>query len=295
MVRSKLIFSLLVITAFCAVSVSGFAKSLPPQVRGTYGLHGWLAEGTEADTTASVFTGTMSVTGGWAGNAFGDINCNDGDGDQGLTDYLATYFISPGTHQGNIWLVGTGADPFCDDDYFLTLDVQVTNGGGLIKFNFAGNDTAQTGYDQQGVGKMQRIFVGTPSGAYGLRLYGIESDNDTGVVGTGWLTLATDSSGNVMLQNGEIDCNNDGTETASQMFHCSDCVTLNGDGTGMMFLTTSGGDDICNFSKSLVLDFVMVTKGTQILFSTNAMFFVPSTTRTNSGNDMNVTGEMDLQ
>ncbi len=293
MVRIKLIFSLLVITAFCAVAVPSFAKAAPAQVRGTYGFSAWTPEGYETDEYTQNMTGTMTVTGGWAGSAFGTISCNDGDFGEELTDYVATYFINPGNHQGAIFMAGlTFADEFCGEDYYLDLDAQVTQGGALIKFNFMAD--GYTGEYVNATGEMKKIFVGTPSGAYGLRLWGQNGDDES-VVGTGWITLATDSSGNVELLNGEVQCNVDGDEYTSNLLLCTSCVTLNGDGTGVLFTTSVGGDDICGFSKSLGIDFVMLTKGSEIDFNADAIYFIPDTTRTNSGTDMLVTGDLNLQ
>ncbi len=293
MVRSKLIFSLLVITAFCAVAVPSFAKPAPNQIRGAYGFGGMGVEGwIGTDAAAPAFTGVLFVSGGWGGTGFGELICNDGDGDETISDVLATYFINPINHQGNFWFI-SGGDAFCDDDWFLTLDAQVTKGGSLIKFNFAGD--ANIGDDVVGAGNMERLAMVTPSGIYGLLLRG-QDDNDHGIAGTGYLTLQTDVNGNVMIQNGEIDCNHDGSSYVSSGFHCSDCVTLNLDGTGMMFLTSSGGDDICGSGdKGLVLDFVIVNKGARLLANANAMWFLPNTNRENAGSDRPLYFELDLQ
>lgn len=295
MVRSKLIFSVLVITAFCAVAVPGFAKPAK-QLRNGYGLGGTTAEGWIANTDDSAtFTGALYVTGSnfpGGGNAFGNIECNDGGGDETNSDVLATYFFD-GFHQGNFGLISTNGDAICDDLFYLNLDAQVTTGGALIKFNFQGGGD-QVGSDIVGYGVMNRLAPVTPSGTYGFQFWGTD-DDDEGVAATGYVRLATDTNGNVMIQSGEIDCNYDGSDYTSNLLLCVNCVTLNGDGTGTMFFTTTGGDDICDFSKSLVVDFVLVNGGARFMFNSNAMYEVPSTNRTNSGEEMNVFGIADVQ
>ena len=283
MARSKLFMSLLAVIGVCMLAGTSFAKKAanPCPFTGNYSFSFW---DPDEDISGVGYVSVLPTAGTScrAGVVLpgGIINCND-DGDT-YESYIEGGNVFLETDGAGTMLIETNGDAICDEYSALELDISVANGGKIINFNSDGEEyaasgtIAQAGYDVTLTGEMAKCYApDLKAGSYDLRFWEPEDD----VVGDCTVTV----SGTGYVTGGTCRCNNDGSESLSEIEGGTYTPGENCESsTGYMTFVTSS-DEICGDTATMILDYAVAAGGTEVLFGCDP------------DNDFNCSGRGNLQ
>ena len=282
MTRSRLIVSLFVVAAFCAMAGTSFAK---PKAKcnfsGNYAFFFW----EPGENISGV--GYVSVSCAGAVLPGGIINCYSGGGleSESFIESGGVFLESDG--EGTMLIETEGSEPpgICGTDTnAIELDISVVNGGKTVLFNSDGETYAdsglvpQAGYFGQITGRADKCFSGQITGCYDVRFWTPDDD----VVGD--CTICVNGAGGVT--GGLCACNSDDVEYISQVE--TGGYTLGEDcqsSTGYLWFTTSS-DLICGAESSVAVDFAVANGGSELIGACDtAEYILDNTSLLNAGYD----------
>ncbi len=281
MARSKLFMSLLAVIGVCMLAGTSFAKKAasPCPFSGNYSFFFW----DPVENLSGVGYVSVLPTAGTSCRAGvvlpgGIINCNyDGGVYENYIEGGSVFLETDGS--GTMLIETNGTDTICDSgENAIELDISVTKGGKTIEFNSDGEEyaasgtTAQAGYDYTLTGKMAKCYApDLVAGSYDLRFW----EPDDTIVGDCSVTV----SGTGYVTGGTCRCNNDGSESLSEIEGGTYTPGENCESsTGYMTFVTSS-DEICGDTATMILDYAVAAGGTEVLFGCDP------------GNDFNCSGE----
>ena len=285
MARSKLLWSLIVVVAFCAIAGTSFATSKPKcAFTGAYSFFFW-----DPDEDLSG-VGYFSVNCAGAVLPGGIINCNNDDAEyENFIEGGGVFLEKDG--EGTMLIETEGSDGICGYYNALELDISVVLGGKRVLFNSDGEEYAdsglvpQTGYKVPFTGRADKCFGGQITGCYDIRFW--EPDFVLGEIGD--CTICVNGAGGVT--GGTCRCNYTvspgNAETLSEIE--TGGYTLGEDcesSTGYLWFTTSS-DLICGAESSLALDFAVADGGNEIIGTCDpSEYILDNTSLYNAGYDI---------
>ena len=258
MARSRLLWSLIVVVAFCAMAGTSFAKAKDCAFNGNYSFFFW----EPAEFLAGV--GYVSVNCAGAVLPGGIINCNSEFGDESESFIEGGSVFLEKDGEGTMLVETEGSEGICDTGTnALELDISVVKGGKTVLFNSDGEQYAgsglipQAGYYYTLTGRADKCYAGQISGCYDARFW---APNDDVVADC---TICVNGAGGVT--SGSCSCNTDGAEYLSEIETGGYTLGENcQSSTGYLWFTTSS-DPICGDVSSAAIDFAVAQGGNEII------------------------------